>query len=471
MTNYSRNELQVLRAMCDEDLIFFTRLFYKELRGSKFITNWHHYEIAKYLEKVETYELEFLNIAIPPRCSKTELAISHVARSLGINPSANFLYITASDELRSEVSTRIRDIITNPLFKLLYNVEIKKDQSAKNLWRTKSGGGLKTATIFGQITGFGAGQMIDNSLIEDIRTFEGSIVLDDINKIEDTENNNANNQKATRVIFNTIFSRKNSSDTPIINIQQRAGVTDATSEFEKHYKDNEKAYFLVLPIVQKDGTLLWQWKYPKEKVEELKNSPKTKHVFQTQYMQNPKPREGLMYDIRKFYNESEIDFSNALHFTFTDPANGGDYTCVWVIALLDRKLYVRDCVYRRCNTKLSKELLLQVAQKYKSNVNIIETNKYGTELVNYLKRSSVQAKGVNVPSSISKQSRIIHNAEYVNMLYFRNNQPDEYKEAFEVLESLPANAKTTNDDSPDALTLGVDYFKNKFKHIFIVSDA
>ena len=39
---------------------------------------------------------------------------------------------------------------------------------------------FKNCTIFGQITGFGAGIMKET--IEEIRSFEGCIVLDDINK-------------------------------------------------------------------------------------------------------------------------------------------------------------------------------------------------------------------------------------------------------------------------------------------------
>lgn len=295
-TQDEQTELLAARVLCDESLLFFTRFFFKELRGSKFIINDHHNEICDALDKVGTYKHELLNINIPPRFSKTEIVLNFIARSLGKNPTANFLYITASDELRSEVSVRIRDIITHPKFKFMYGVELKKDQNAKNLWKTQNGGGLKTATILGQITGFGAGQMTDIStyLNDLIRDFEGCICLDDINKVEDSESMNAISEKVNRVLFNTVFSRKNSDDTPIINIQQRVGQQDATAMLVKHYEEtnnSHKVNNLVFPVIR-NGKSLWENKMPMSKIIELRDSPFTKRTFQAQYMQNPVAEEG-----------------------------------------------------------------------------------------------------------------------------------------------------------------------------------
>ena len=295
-TKEEQTELLAARVLCDESLLFFTRFFFKELRGSKFIINDHHEEICEALDEIGSYKFELLNINIPPRFSKTELVLNFIARTLGANPTANFLYITASDELRSEVSVRIRDIITHPKFKFMYGVELKRDQNAKNLWKTSEGGGLKTATILGQITGFGAGQMTDISTYVDelIRDFEGCICLDDINKVEDSESQNAISTKITRVLFNTVFSRKNSDDTPIINIQQRVGLQDATAMLVEHYKqtgNSDKVKNLVFPVIR-NGKSLWENKMPMLKIIELRDSPFTKRTFQAQYMQEPSSEEG-----------------------------------------------------------------------------------------------------------------------------------------------------------------------------------
>ena len=68
------NKIKVARVKCDKSLLFFTRYYFKRLRGIKFICNWHHKDICEELHKIQNYELEFLNISIPPRMSKTEIA-------------------------------------------------------------------------------------------------------------------------------------------------------------------------------------------------------------------------------------------------------------------------------------------------------------------------------------------------------------------------------------------------------------
>ena len=250
--NLTRQHLIHARKECDKSLLYFTRFWFRVLRGVKFTTSWHHDEIAKELDNIEKYDLELLSINIPPRHSKTALAaVNFIARGIGMNPKSNWLYITASDELRSQTSVEIRDIVEHPYFYIMYGVKLKKDQNSKNLWRTTQGGGLKTATIFGQITGFGAGQMTNfgEDLSDYLRTFEGAIVLDDINKTDDSEAMNATSDKVVRTLANTVLSRKNSRDTPIINIQQRTGENDATAFFMEFYQGKEdKAKFLIYPV-------------------------------------------------------------------------------------------------------------------------------------------------------------------------------------------------------------------------------
>ena len=106
---------------------------------------------------------------------------------------------------------------------------------------------MKTATIFGQITGFGAGKLIDinkenfTELSDYLQNFYGTIILDDVNKIDDADIENAYSQKVARVIMNTVMSRKNTRSTQIINIQQRSGIEDATATLQKYYENSPES--------------------------------------------------------------------------------------------------------------------------------------------------------------------------------------------------------------------------------------
>lgn len=472
----NRSDLAIARVECDNDLLFFTRFFYKQLRGSKFITNWHHREICDNLHRLTNYELEFLGINIPPRHSKTELAgINLIARGIGMNPRANFLYITASDELRSETSVRIRDIVSHPYFKQMYGVELKKDQNGKNLWRTSQGGGLKTATIFGQITGFGAGQMIDTSELEDyIRDFEGCIVLDDINKTDDSEVQNANNEKVTRVIFNTIMSRKNSKDTPIINIQQRAGMQDATAQFMDYYGvDNPKAKFLVLPVI-KDGKPLWEFMMNMEAIEKQRTHHKTAHMFQSQYMQEPQTKEGLLFakeDLNYFNGDiSEKGDPESISGYIDVADTGKDSHSIPIGYLIDGRIYIPDVLFTKLDHTKNVDLSAAILNEHNPEYVRVESNGVGAMYISALTpKLKDTITLLPIRSKTKKHTRIINASYFIKKFFvFRNDykQGSDYDLFMTEITGYLKDGSSDNDDAPDSIEGLAKLFQSFYPHIW-----
>ena len=475
----TRAELAVIRAMCDKDLLFFTRFFYKELRGSKFIVNTHHKEIVKQLHALENYKLDLLNINIPPRFSKTELAaVNFIARGIGMNPSANYLYITASDELRSQTSVSIRDIVTHEYFKIMYGTELKIDQNGKNLWRTKEGGGLKTATIFGQITGFGAGIMKENNqdLQEYIRTFEGCIVMDDVNKTDDSFTENANNEKVSRVFFNTILSRKNSQDTPIINIQQRAGMSDMTSNLMTHYgTDSPRAMFMVMPVIS-NGVPLWEWKHNVEQIETLKHSAKTAATFQTQYMQNPVSSADVIFakERSRMFNMDEFHKENVESVVVAvDVADqGADYLSAPFGCLIGTTVYITDWLFTNKDAEYTVPALASMINMNKADHVCIETNNMGLSYMRKLQESISSSRLIPKRNSTNKHSRIVNEAQNIRLNFvFRNDYADgsDYDLAMKQIFRYTKDNKGNKgfDDAADSLALLSSTFRALFSDRFV----
>lgn len=475
----TRNELLTARIECDKSQIFFTKFWFRVLRGSKFIINDHHHVIADHLKMIENYEIELLNINIPPRFSKTELAaVNMIARGIGMNPCSNWLYITASDELRAQTSVSIRDIVQHPYFKIMYGVELKRDQNGKNLWRTEKGGGLKTATIFGQITGFGAGQMIDHSAenkeLEDfIRDFEGCIVLDDINKIDDTGQDNANNEKVLRVLFNTVLSRKNSSDTPIINIQQRAGLNDATAILQEFYTGNPKAKFLVMPVVSEDGKPLWEWKLSLSDIQNLKNNPKTAHIFETQYMQDPQHLEGQLFPKGCFKTYSEFPFEyvneegnlvteSYFNFAFADTADeGADHFSMPIFRVYPRlnRAYLYDAIFD--TSPLIKQVYAVVGKCKEHGIRkmALETNGAGNFFKNRLEELMKWCEVYGRWNEKNKMGRMLSFAGLAKAYILIPENPNETVQKFlnQVYKILSTSKK--EDDAPDSLCGAVSHLE------------
>lgn len=477
--NLTREQLAHARVKCDRDLLYFTRFFFRVLRGTKFLVNHHHETICNELKRLENYELDLLNINIPPRFSKTLLAaVNFIARGIGMNPTSNWIYVCASDELRQQTSVEIRDIVTHPYFKIMYDVDIKKDQNGKNLWRTNKGGGLKTATVFGQITGFGAGQMVDNTeeLESYLRNFEGCIVLDDVNKIDDSGQENANNDKVSRVIFNTIFSRKNSRDTPIINIQQRAGMQDATQQLMDYYgEDNERAKFLVLPVV-KDGVPLWEWKHNLEDIEILRTSEKTKAIFETQYMQEPVDVKGILipFSSLQFVPSPDPTHEDVIaRLSFADPADGGgDNLSTIFLHLTYResifRVHVADVVHSKEGTAANTPRVVDRLTKHMIERIYVEGNGVGVAMLSELRQQKPEGTTVQgYKERMNKDQKINAYYEFVRDYFtfdeekYHNDQ--EYHDFIKHLTTYTKEGANKNrKDALDVCCAAARNLKNKY---------
>ncbi len=481
----------------EASLLYFTRFWFKELRGSKFIVNWHHKEMCRIAEFVYEYRYKYYNFNIPPRYGKTEIiGVNLPAQSLAKNPRANFLYITASDELRSETSIRIRDIITHSLFKQLYGVEIKKDQTAKNLWRTTQGGGLKTATIFGQIIGFGAGRMVENDpdLIGYIKDFEGGIILDDINKIIDIVADNVNNRKVLSTLFNTILSRVNTPDTPIINIQHRSGENDTTNALSKFFLP-EETINLILPVElrQEDADRLnipeltkqlkgkkrvplCEAKHDLSAIDRLRNHPETKVTFQTQYMQDPRPQEGLMFpesELNRFELKDLKGEPDAV-IGFGDTADEGiDNLSSPIAEIYGDRIFITDVVFTKEKTektqpKVTAQIIGKKVDRYRFESNAAG-KEYARRIMELLEEFGYECDITWRASKGHKGTRILNESWYIlKHFWFRKDyemgldydrfmtQLTSYKKD----EAINRKITTGKDDAPDSLT-GLSIFVRK----------
>jgi len=170
-------ELQVLRAACLADHLFFTRYFFRNREGIKFRVNWHHKKVSDAIQRVIDGTCKRLIINVPPGSSKTELAVINlIARGLAINPRARFLHLSYSSELAELNSAKAKELIMSAEYQELFPIPLKADSKARGRWNVVShegvsiGGCYATSTL-GQVTGFRAGHMADG--------FQGAILIDD----------------------------------------------------------------------------------------------------------------------------------------------------------------------------------------------------------------------------------------------------------------------------------------------------
>lgn len=223
---FSDGEKLMCKVLCEEDLLFFCRAFYRFSEGSKFLVNFHHHLICDELEAIESGEIQNLVINMPPGGSKTHIgSICFPARGMSKEIKARFLEASYSDELVQHNSSQVRDLVLSEEFQTMWPTKIASDSSSKKHWnlidhRGKRSGAFKAASTGGPITGFRAGKLQQDK-------YYGTLILDDPNKptdmLSDKRRKNSN-----EVINNTVKSRRGSHKTPIVIIQQRLHPEDAT---------------------------------------------------------------------------------------------------------------------------------------------------------------------------------------------------------------------------------------------------
>jgi len=333
-----------IRAKYYSDTLFATRYTFRHSEGRKFIVGEHHKMIAEALDKVFSGEITRLIITIPPRYSKTEMAVkTFIAKGMALNPKSKFIHLSYSDNLALDNSERTKDIVQEEWYQTLFpQVKIKQDSKAKNKWLTTDGGGVFARSTAGQVTGFGAGTVEDDEIITEIgstREFSGAIIIDDPIKPEDAYSATMRDKVNNR-FENTIRSRVNSRYTPIIIIMQRLHKHDLVGYLNETEPDTWTT--LSLPAIIKDDngneTPLYPFKHTLDELYKIRSA--NRFVFETQYMQNPMTiNEKLWlfaFDSNKHVGKVELNKQQPIYLSFDFNRNP---LCAIVAQIYDDTVY------------------------------------------------------------------------------------------------------------------------------------
>ncbi len=281
----------VCKAKLLNDFGFFVRYFFKAQYNKRFMVAGHHGQIIDALTRVVSGETRRLIINIPPRYGKTEIAVKmFVAWCLANSPAAKFIHLSYSDDLALDNSSAIRDVVKSAEFQRFFPMALRADSDSKKKWFSSVGGGLYATAAGGAITGFGAGGMgrVPIGTGSPADGFAGAILIDDPVKPDDAFSDTMRD-RINRRFTNTIASRTNSPETPIIVIMQRLHENDMTG-FLLAGGSGEKWEHLCIPSITEDGDALWPEKHPIETLRMMEQADP--YTFSGQYMQRPSPLSG-----------------------------------------------------------------------------------------------------------------------------------------------------------------------------------
>lgn len=445
----------------------FTCKMFEYMRKTPFVVGRHHEQIFAALDKVIKGEIRKLIINIAPRYGKTEICSRmFIAYGLAMNPTSKFLHLSYSGSLVQENAMAVRDIIDCEYFQALFTARLRYGNKVKTKWSTEQGGGLYATSTLGQITGFGAGQVepeededaaISSFMPERNYPFSGAIVIDDPLRPEDAFSDTIR-ESVNRRFETTIRSRVNSRNTPIIIIMQRLHEHDLCGYLQEIEPDEWTVLSMPCIYTDEDGTehALWPFKHSLEELYRLREI--SSFVFETQYMQNPKPQEGLMYREFKTYdiipNEKKGTRKN-----YTDSADtGADWHCSICYIDCPEGCYVTDVIYTKKSQEYTEPAQAKMLMKEQTEICCIESNNGGRTFMRNVERLS-REYGNNrtiftaFAQRQNKDVRIFTRANEVNnLIFFPADWERQWPEFARDVKAYRKEGRNAHDDAPDAIT-------------------
>ena len=297
-----------------------------------------------------------------------------------------------------------------PLFKTLFpDSALEKEKGSSTRWKTMKGGELYAVSTQGQVTGFGAGlvdQDTSDESYDDLtfdsnlnkmlgmigakeNIFNGAVIIDDPLKPEDAESDVVRERINTR-FESTIRNRVNSRNTPIIIIMQRLHEHDLCGYLME--TEPEKWTVLSLPAIQIDEdmneTPLWPMKHTLEELHDMRRVNPL--IFDTQYMQDPKPKEGLMYSEGfKTYKPEQLPVGKEAkrRWNYTDTADtGADKLCSICFIDTPEFCYVTDVLFTEAPMEVTEPKTAELFARNNTVRARIESNNGGRGFARSVKR-------------------------------------------------------------------------------------
>lgn len=448
---------------------------FKLIEGRPFIVEPIHNELFEYYQDVFDGKLWRCNINIPPRAGKTTLQEYFTCFCITNNPKSNIIYTSYSQNLLAEISSKVASILEHPAYKAMYpvkyQIEEENTELVDNFWRdylhendgkntysarkitTYAGGIALFASIGSQITGYGAG-------VRGSQKFSGFLAIDDAQKPADSRSQ-VLRDKVIRYYEETLLSRLNNPQTPIVNIQQRLHMEDLSGILQEKY--NFKT--LKKPLLDENEVCQIPSQYTPERIRELQQN---NYVFQAQFQQCPIILGGQVVkrDYFKYYSVStKYKYKRVLMAADTamKVQEHNDFSVFLVGGVtLDNKLHILEMVRGKWEAPELEKVAVNLWNKYKRdpetgtccNGLYIEDKASGTGLIQGLKsKYGIPVIGLQVSSDkLTRIEDVLPYIESGNVFLPENENYGTNPDLLKECEAFSRDMSHSHDDIVDTLS-------------------
>lgn len=439
---------KAIREAAQANLHFFSKYTFAKRKGYKWKDNSHHALICAALMRVFNGETQNLIINLPPRYSKTELAVlNFVAWCLGKVPDAEFIHLSYSATLAANNSSNCKALMLHESYADCFSTRIDPNSRAADHWKTTAGGVMYATGSDGTITGFGAGKMREG--------FGGAIIIDDPHKAGEA----GSDAVRGRVVENfglTVESRRNSPTTPIIVIMQRLHESDL-SGFLLAGGNGEVWEHLMIPAVNELDEALWPWKHDRDTLRLMEKA--NPYVFAGQYQQRPAPLGGGIFKTAWwcwYRPEAAPRFKRVIQSwdTAFKTKEANDYSVCTTWGEAENGYYLLDILKDKWEFPELKRIAASHAAKWRPHAVLIEDKASGQSLVQELRQGT---KLFVVP--VQKGTDKVTNANAVTPIIESGRVflPEGHPEVAGLIASHGQFPNGAHDDDVDSVTQALNY--------------
>lgn len=318
---------ELLRRMdAAESLIAFTEFTYERYRTAK-----HHRIIAGQLERIERGEIDRLMLLVPPRHGKSELAsIRLPSWFLGRQPHKQFLSVSATEGLAADFGRAVRNTISSPEYRSIFDTTLAEDSQAKGKWHTSAGGIYYSLGIGGSVLGRGGDVILIDDPFGSMKDAQSEL---ERKNVWDWYTGTAYNRLMPGGAIVVINHRMHEDDLCGRLLAQQAAGGDRFEVVE-------------LPALSEAGEALWPEAYPVPALERIRRNTQPRD-WSALYQQRPAPEEGDYFksDWLKTYAKAPARETMQIYggSDYAVTSDGGDYTVHAVVGLdHEERMYLLD---------------------------------------------------------------------------------------------------------------------------------
>lgn len=464
------------RERARRDLLYFTT-YTKE----NYITKYFHKEICSELQDFMESEINNkLMIFMPPQTGKSEISSRRFpAWVLGKYPDLKIALTNYNATIAAKFNKDIQKIMDDEKYmKIFPNTKLQGMSASKknstHLVRNTTEfeiankeGSLITVGVGGALTSRQVDLLILDDLYKDAMAAWSPVyrqnVLDWYDAVGDARLHNQ-----SKIII--VFTRWHEEDL--------AGVL-----LEREPKEWKVISYPALAVEneahRKIGDALWPERHSKEKMLKIKKNNLI--IFESLYQQDPKPKEGLLYNDLKEYGHDDLP-EEGERLSMTDVADAGtDFYCSIFYNLHAGYAYITDVIYTDDSNKKTIPLQAKKIIEHKPKESKFESNNAGGVFADQVdkileEKNHIITAVTKFHQKENKEARILNNATIVqDRILFPKGWNVKYPAFhYAVTRFMKLFRKNKHDDAPDTLTmiaeninkvLSVEIFKDLNKEL------